>query len=116
MNTTLIVFASLLGFAAAGSAIAKFMKVPQIMASMAHVGVSPALIPVLGVLEVLGTLGLVLGIWMPPLGNLSAVCLALYFLGAVVSHIKVKSKMADGTPAFMIMVIAIAVAYLEFMR
>ena len=116
MNTTLIVFASLLGLAAAGSAIAKFMKVSQIMESMAHVGVKPALIPVLGVLEVLGTLGLVLGIWMRSLGVLSAVCLALYFFGAVVSHIKVKSKLADGIPAFMIMAIAIAVAYLEFMR
>lgn len=116
MNTTLIVFASLLGFAAAGSAIAKFMKVPQIMESMAHVGVKPALIPILGALEVLGTLGLVLGIWMQPLGVLSAVCLALYFLGAVVSHIMVKSKLAEGFPAFMIMVIAVAVAYLEFMR
>ena len=116
MNTTLIVLASLLGFAATGSAITKFMKVHQIMESMAHVGVKPALIPVLGALEVLGTLGLVLGIWMQPLGILSAFCLALYFLGAVVSHIMVKSKLADGIPAFMIMVIATAVSYLEIMR
>ena len=116
MNTPLIVFASLLGFAAAGSAIAKFMKVPQITESMAHVGVKPAQIPVLGALEVFGTLGLVLGIWMQSLGILSAACLALYFFGAVVSHIKVKSKLADGMPAFMILVIAIAVSYLEMMR
>ena len=116
MNTTLIVFASVLGLAAAGSAFAKFMKVPKIMESMAHVGVKPAQIPILGALELLGTLGLVLGIWMHPLGIISAVCLALYFLGAVVSHIMAKSKLKDGFPAFIIMVIAIAVTYFEILR
>jgi hypothetical protein len=116
MNTTLVIFASLLGFAASGSAIAKFLKVPQIMASMAHVSVKPGLVPILGVLEVLGTLGLVLGIWFQSLGVLSAVCLALYFLGAVGSHIKAQSKIADSLPAFMIMLIAIAVSYLEILR
>jgi hypothetical protein len=116
MNTTLVIFASLLSIAAAGSAIAKFLKVPKIMESMAHVGVKPELIPVLGVLEVLGTLGLILGIWFQPLGVLSALCLALYFLGAVGSHIKAKSNIADSLPAFMIMVMAIAVTYLEILR
>lgn len=116
MNTTLVIFASLLGFAASGSAIAKFLKVPQIMASMAHVGVKPGLVPVLAVLEVLGTLGLVLGIWFQPLGVLSAVCLALYFVGAAGSHLRAKSIIADSLPAFILMLIAITVSYFEILR
>ena len=117
MNIALVILASLLGFAATGSGIAKFMKVPQIMESMEHVGVNASLIPLLGALEILGTLGLVLGIWMRPLGMLSAVCLALYFFGAVASasHLKAKSKVSDVIPAFMIMVIAMLVTYLEIM-
>ncbi len=115
MNIALVILASLLGFAATGSGIAKFMKVPQIMESMEHVGVKASLIPLLGALEILGTLGLVLGIWMRPLAMLSAVCLTLYFFGAVVSHLKAKSKVSDVIPAFMIMVIAMLVTYLEIM-
>jgi hypothetical protein len=58
MTIALIIFGSLLAFAAIGSAIAKLKKVPDVMASMKKVGVKPNQIPVLALLEIAGGLGL----------------------------------------------------------
>lgn len=116
MNIALIVFGALLGVAAGGSGFGKLKKVPQIVETLAAVGVKPNQIPVLGTLELLGTLGLIIGIWFKPLGLLSAACLALYFLGAVGSHVLAKGKLKEMVPAIVILVIALAVTYLEFIR
>ena len=83
MTITLIIFGSLLAFAAIGSAIAKLKKVPDVMASMASVGVKPNQVPVLAVLEIAGGLGIIAGIWAPGLGTLASICLVAYFAGAL---------------------------------
>ncbi|MEY2672329.1 MAG: hypothetical protein RLZZ508_206 [Actinomycetota bacterium] len=116
MNIALIVLGSLLAIASIGSGFGKLKKVPQVMQSMEAVGVKPNQVPVLAALEIAGGLGLIAGIWIQPLGQLAAVCLALYFVGAVFSHLAKKHKVAEFGPAFAILLIAIAVAYLQLQR
>lgn len=116
MTIGLIVLGALLATAATGSGIAKLAKVPAVMESMSAVGVRPQQIPVLAVLEIAGAIGLVLGIWSKPLGVAAAVCLAFYFLGAVISHIRKRHGVAEFGPAAVIFVIAAAVALLEIGR
>ena len=57
MTIALIIFGSLLSFAAIGSAISKLKKVPDVMAAMNKVGVKPNQVPVLALLEIAGGLG-----------------------------------------------------------
>ena len=38
-----------------------------------------------------GALGLLVGIWVPIIGIAAAACLALYFLGAVIAHVRSKA-------------------------
>jgi hypothetical protein len=116
MTIALIIFGSLLAFAAIGSAIAKLKKVPDVMASMASVGVQPNQVPVLAALEIAGGLGIIAGIWAPGLGTLASICLVAYFAGALLSHMKKKHKVADFGAALGIFIIAIVTTYLQLQR
>ena len=116
MNTALLIFTSLLAFAAIGSAIAKLKKVPTVMVSMASVGVQPNQVPVLALLEIAGGIGLITGIWNPGLGHLAAVCLALYFAGAVLSHLRKKHGASEFGAALGILIIAIITSVLQLQR
>ena len=116
MTVLLPVLAGLLAFAAIGSGFAKLAKVPNVMQSMESVGVPLNRIPLLAVLEIAGGLGLVAGIWNNSLGILSAACLSLYFLGAVLSHLRKKHTIAEFGPALGIFVVAVVVFVLELKR
>jgi uncharacterized membrane protein YphA (DoxX/SURF4 family) len=116
MTIALIIFGSLLAFAAIGSAISKLKKVPDVMAAMAKVGVKPNQIPVLAYLEIAGGLGIIAGIWSKPLGILASACLLLYFVVAVALHFSRKHKVADFGAALGIFVIATITTLLQLKR
>ncbi len=116
MTIALVIFGSLLSFAAIGSAIAKLKKVPDVMASMESVGVKPNQVPVLAFLEIAGGLGVIAGIWVAPLGLLASACLVLYFIGALYSHISRKHKVAEFGAALGILIIALVTTLLQLQR
>jgi uncharacterized membrane protein YphA (DoxX/SURF4 family) len=116
MTIALIIFGSLLAFAAIGSAISKLVKVPDVMAAMASVGVKPNQIPVLAILEIAGGLGVILGIWNKQLGIVSSAALVLYFVGALYSHFSRKHKVADFGAALGIFIIAVVTTVLQLKR
>jgi uncharacterized membrane protein YphA (DoxX/SURF4 family) len=116
MTIALIIFGSLLSFAAIGSAISKLKKVPDVMAAMDKVGVKPNQVPVLAFLEIAGGLGVILGIWSAPLGLVSSAALVLYFVGALYSHFSRKHKVADFGAALGIFIIAVATTILQLLR
>ena len=116
MTISLVIFGSLLAFAAIGSAISKLVKVPDVMAAMESVGVKPNQVPLLAALEIAGGLGVIAGIWAPGLGTLASICLIGYFAGALFSHMKKKHKVADFGAALGIFVIAIITTYLQLQR
>jgi hypothetical protein len=53
------------------------------------VGVPLHLLPALAVLEIMGGLGLVVGIFRPKIGVAGAIGLVCYFVGAIVAHVRV---------------------------
>ncbi len=116
MTIALIIFGSLLSFAAIGSAISKLKKVPDVMAAMDKVGVKPNQVPVLALLEIAGGLGVILGIWSAPLGLVSSAALVLYFVGALYSHFSRKHKVADFGAALGIFIIAVVTTILQLQR
>lgn len=116
MGIALIVLAFLLGLAAAGSAVQKLRRDATVVATMHAVGVRDSQIPTLAILELLGVAGLILGIWIPLLGMAAAIGLALYFLGAVIAHLRVRSSAKETAPAAVIFLVAVATAVLEVVR
>lgn len=116
MDILLIILGSLLTLVSVGSGFAKLAKVPAVMDSMKSVGVKPHQVPLLAFLEISGGMGIVLGIWVTNLGKLSSLCLTLYFIGAVTSHLKKKHGLAEFAPAFVIAVIALFGTLIQFGR
>jgi hypothetical protein len=73
-------------FAALGSA--KLAAVPAMRAKAAHVGFSVTAYRRIGLLEVLGVVGLLIGAFVPVIGALAAAGLLMLLGGAVVAHLR----------------------------
>jgi uncharacterized membrane protein YphA (DoxX/SURF4 family) len=65
------------------------------------VGVPMKYFPLLALCEIAGAVALVLGIWWWPLGVAGGIGLLIYFLGAVVSHLRVGDVKGIGPAAFL---------------
>lgn len=83
-----IIVSSLLALACLASGMAKVTRQPALVAQLGGLGVAATYVPVLGALLVLGAAGLVLGNWVGALGVAAAGALALYFLGAILTHLR----------------------------
>jgi hypothetical protein len=90
MSVAYVVLAVLLSPMLVVSGRGKLVRDPKVMAILDAVRVGSALVPVLAVLEFAGAAGLLVGIGYRPLGVAAAVGVVLYFLGAVIAHLRVK--------------------------
>jgi len=116
MKTANIIVTVILALAALASASGKLRKSPPVVETLTRVGVKANQIPVLAVLEILGAAGILIGLGVQALGIAAAAGLVLYFLGAVVAHLKVKDPAAALAPALGLSVVAIATLILQIGR
>ena len=92
-----ILFAAMVAF----SGLGKIRRDPhQMQVIYETVGVPLKYFPLLAACEFAGAFGLLLGIWWPILGVAAAIGLILYFVGATVSHLRVRDVKGIGPPAF----------------
>ncbi|MGW0582952.1 DoxX family protein [Streptomyces sp. NPDC002920] len=73
-----------------------------------HLKVSHALYRLIGVLEVLGAVGVVIGLWVPWLGIAAAAGLTLTMVGAVGAHARAKDPGKAMAPALVFALLAVA--------
>jgi uncharacterized membrane protein YphA (DoxX/SURF4 family) len=92
MSTAYVVVAAILSVILVVSGIGKLTGAAQVMRTLTNVGVPARLVPVLAALEFAGAVGLVVGIWVWPLGVAAAVAVILYFVGAVISHLRAHDR------------------------
>ncbi|MGX9890172.1 DoxX family protein [Streptomyces sp. NPDC002276] len=71
-------------------------------------------VPVLGMLLAAGTAGLLAGLAVPVLGTLAASGLVLYFIGAIIAHLRVGSRNVVGGIVFLGTAIAALVLGLDY--
>jgi hypothetical protein len=92
----------------------KLFGVRQSLEIRDHLGISAVLWRVIGLLELAGVIGAIVGMfWCPPLGVAAAVGLALLSVGAIVSHVRAADKVTDTAPAVIGLVLAVATAVLQ---
>jgi len=102
-----LVFAAMVAF----SGLGKIRRDPKIMHVIHEVvGVPLKYFALLAACELAGALGLVLGIWWPAIGVAASIGLVLYFVGATVSHLRVRDVKGIGPAVFMLAVAAGALA------
>ena len=93
MFIALVIATALLAVVAVNSAVAKLRKNEQVVAVIhGTVGVPLRYLPVLAALEIAGAIGIIAGLWIEPLGIAAAAGLVAYFIGAVLSHLRVRDS------------------------
>ena len=112
----LIGFGGLIAIASIASGSAKIARHEKVVGILTRVGVPPARIPLLGALQILGGLGVIIGIWVPVLGVVSALCLTLYYLGAIFAHLRIKDPLKEVAPAIVLFLVALITTVLETTR
>ena len=88
MFITYIVVTILAAAANIFSATLDFIRYQPILINMAKVGVSESWITTLGVLKAAGALGLLVGIGVPAVGIAAAAGLVLFFIAAIITHLR----------------------------
>lgn len=88
MFVVAVVVSALLAVALVMSGGAKLTHQPTSMKGMAAVGVPENRVWMLAVLEIAGAAGLVAGLFWWPIGIAAAIGVVLYFVGAVLAHLR----------------------------
>ena len=101
--------AALFGFAS----LIKLVGLRQSLAIRDHLGVKPVQWRLIGLLELAGVAGVLVGLVWPPIGVAAAIGLALLVLGAIVFHVRASDSVADTAPAVIGVGLAVATAILQ---
>jgi hypothetical protein len=88
-------------------AIANFMRLKFVLTTADKVGVPRSWMTVLGSLNAAAALGLLVGlIGAPLIGTAAAVGLVLYFVGAIVTHLRARDYSIGPAAAFLVLAVA----------
>jgi hypothetical protein len=89
MHTAYLVITLITAIITGGIAVADFIAAGFVLANSAEVGVPRSWLPALGAAKLTGAVGLVVGIvGLPAVGIAAAAGLVLFFVGAVVTHLR----------------------------
>jgi len=111
MHTAYLVVTLVFALMVSYSGVGKIRRHPlQVRVIHETVGVPLKYFPLLATCEFAGALGLVVGIWVALIGVAAGIGLVLYFVGAVVSHLRVGDFKGIGSAAFMLVLAAGALA------
>jgi hypothetical protein len=102
------VIAVLLAAALMMSAYTKLTHNERTVKGFAEIGVPVKMFPFLAACEIAGAAGLIIGLWYGPLGIAAAVGLVLYFVGAIVTHLRKGDFKGAPSPLVILIVAATA--------
>ncbi|MGW2377387.1 MULTISPECIES: DoxX family protein [Kitasatospora] len=89
MSSALVIVTALAIAANGGIAAADLARAEFVLANSAEVNVKPEWVPWLAALKLAGVVGLLIGlVAFPPLGLAAALGLVLFYVGAVVTHVR----------------------------
>jgi len=107
MRTVYLGMTVLVALMAAFSGLGKIRRDPrQVKVIHRTVGVPLEYFLLLAVCEFAGALGLLAGMWRPKLGVAAGIGLVLYFVGAIVSHLRVGDFKGVGSAVFVLVLAA----------
>jgi hypothetical protein len=71
-------------------AIMDFIRFKPIVLAMEKAGVPLSWLPTLGLLKAAGVLGLLIGFVVPLIGTAAAIGIILFYVGAIITHLRVR--------------------------
>ncbi|WP_370890545.1 DoxX family protein [Janibacter sp. GXQ6167] len=102
-----IILSALLGLAFVAAGSAKLRTAEPVTGTLDRLEVSRPLQKTIGALEVLGGIGVIVGIWFAPLGVAAGIGLAATMAGAMVYHLRARDNMKEYSGALMLLVFAV---------
>ena len=115
MFIALVVVTVLLAVICLNSAAMKLRQAEAVVAVIhGTVGVPKKYLPVLAALEIAGAVGILIGLWLEPLGVAAAIGLVAYFLGALIGHLRVGDTKGAAAPVVPLL-LSIAVLVLRLL-
>ncbi|MFB7668589.1 DoxX family protein [Kitasatospora sp. NPDC056138] len=103
MHLTAIVLSIVLALLMLVSGTLKHRPTARILALAHTVHLSTGQLKILGALQIAATVGLLAGIWFTPFAIAAATGLVLYFVGAVIAHVRVGDPDKQGAIAFLVL-------------
>jgi hypothetical protein len=88
------------------SATLDFIRYKQVLINMAKAGVSESWITMLGTLKAASALGLLVGIGVPLIGMAAAIGLILFFVGAIITHLRAHDYSFGLAAVFLLLAVA----------
>jgi len=106
MFTAYVVVSVLAAAANIFSATCDFVRYKQVSIAMAKAGVPESWMTRLGILKAAGALGLLAGIGMPLIGTAAAVGLILFFVAAIITHLRAGDYSFGLAAVFLLLAVA----------
>lgn len=103
-----VIVCSLFAVQLVGSGAMKLRRHPKIVEALSAVDVPLDWFPALASAEIAGAAGLLIGLWVAPLGIAAAGCLCGYFVGAVLFHVRARDMKGIPAPAMILVIAAVA--------
>ena len=92
-------------------AVANFMRLEFVLVTAAKVSVPESWITMLGTLNAAAALGLLLGlVGVPLVGTAAAIGLIMYFVGAIITHLRARDYSIGPAAAFLLLAVAALVS------
>ena len=112
MSTVTVLVSLVLGLLFLATAAGKLTGHAASVASRDHLAIRPVRWRQIGLLEVAGAVGVLIGLTLRPLGIAAAAGLVLLSLGAIATHLRAGDKPAAALPAFAALGLAAAAVVL----
>lgn len=112
MSVATVGLSGLLAALSGASGIYLARRPADLVGVLDGLGVPRSWIPWLSAAKMTGAVGVLAGLWWPPLGIAAAVGLFVYFLGAVLSHLRVGDWNLGGALALTALATAVCVLQL----
>jgi hypothetical protein len=113
MDTATVIVTVLLAALFAFSSSIKLLGVPRSLEIRDHLGVKPMQWRMIGVLELAGVAGVLVGLVWAPIGIAAAIGLALLSIGAIAFHLRASDGAVDMAPAVIGVALAVATVALH---
>jgi hypothetical protein len=104
--TVYVAVTLLAAIANAFSATLDFVRYRQVLVNMARAGVSESWLTTLGVLKAAGALGLLVGFSVPLIGIAAAIGLVLFFVAAIITHLRARDYTFGLAVVFLLLAVA----------
>jgi uncharacterized membrane protein YphA (DoxX/SURF4 family) len=109
----IVIVTILLALLFAFSSSIKLLGARQSLQIRDHLGVSPVLWRLIGVLELAGVVGVLVGLIWRPIGVAAAIGLALLSVGAIAFHVRASDGFVKTAPAVVGVLLAVATAIVQ---